>query len=313
MPGFSGGSGSSGSFGTSPAYNVGPANFNEYLKAQNLPDIGATTSGFRTALRNAPDAFAYKPYMAAVNNQANFVTSAGMNAGNAAARQYSAQANRNGTSGYGAGVARALSMMPGLQQASQLRLQGEEFAASQRAGLANYQRGINQDISQAETSYRSMLAGYNQGMFGIQNQNAQWQAELANRQNEFTRSSGAFSSGATSPVRAPAGGGGSGPSNAYQADVFSGYSGFTSNMNSRFTPSTQFAAWQDRNPGVTPTQRFMENRPASYNPFSLGTTPRPRTVSRPGAQYGPPAQTEQQRTQSYNLDVARRATGWSPI
>lgn len=170
---------------TSPAYNVGPANFNDYMSEYNLPDFSSTQKGYTDLMQQSNQMFDSSGYMNQVNNLANFSLASGMNAANAAARQYGAAAQRAGTSSAGAGVARALSLMPALQQSTQLRLQGQEFADAQSAARAAYLAQLQQGLTAAQSDYRNMMADYNQGMFGIQNSNAQWQAQLEEQQRQF--------------------------------------------------------------------------------------------------------------------------------
>lgn len=170
---------------TSPAYSVGPTNFNDYMGQYNVPSFDSTQQGYQKLQGQANSLYDSSAYGNQINSLANYSLAAGMNAANAAARQYSSSAGRAGVSSSGAGVARALSMMPALQQASGLKLQGQEFAAAQNAAKAEYLSQLQNSLSAAQGDYRNMLAGYNQGMMGIQNQSAQWQAQLEEQQRQF--------------------------------------------------------------------------------------------------------------------------------
>lgn len=184
--GTMGGSGNgSGTSSTAPAYDIGPPNFNTYMAEHQVPDFSQTQQGYKRLMKQSGGMFDSSGYMNQVNNLSDYALAAGMNSANAAARQYSQTAQRTGTSGAGAGVARALSMMPALQQSSQLRLQGQEFASAQNAARAAYMAQLQSGLAGAQQDYRGMLADYNQGMFGIQNQNAQWQSGLTENRRQF--------------------------------------------------------------------------------------------------------------------------------
>lgn len=207
--------------GTAPTYNLGgSSNFNQYLKEQGLPDWGATQSNYEQLRQQAPTLFDYSGYMNAASGLGNQLMAQGLNAANSVARQYTSQAQRAGVTPYGAGIARAQALIPAQAEARRLGLDAEAFKATQMAGLANYNQTLASQQGQLQQAYQNNLAGYNQGVMGIQSRNYQWQQEFSEdqrRYNEAQRMARANAAGNAQAAQAPRSTGG------MKGNFFQGY------------------------------------------------------------------------------------------
>lgn len=97
------------------------------------------------------------------NNAISYNTSAGGQAANNAATEYSSRASQSGSSGLGAGVVKAQAMMPVLSQNATLKTQAADIAAKSHQDATSLASQIAGTISQLRTSYLSTLTGYAQG------------------------------------------------------------------------------------------------------------------------------------------------------
>jgi len=188
--GYSAGGGTpSGYSSTSPAYSLaGPVDFTQYNQQMGGPTWQQTASEFSNLQNRASSLFDSSRYVNEARGLSDMMMSQGTNAANAAGSQYANAARRAGTSGQGAGVARALSLIPAQAGARSLALNAQEFAAQQNAQKAAFLGQLTQALAGAQGAYRSNLAGYNANVLGISNSNAQWQASLAQNQNQFDAS-----------------------------------------------------------------------------------------------------------------------------
>lgn len=102
-------------------------------------------------------------YNTAYNNAIGYNTSAGGQAANNAATEYSNRAAQSGASSLGAGAVKAQAMMPVYAQNAALKIGAADKAAQ------TYQKGMDQasglasTIGQLRSSYLSTLVGYSQG------------------------------------------------------------------------------------------------------------------------------------------------------
>lgn len=102
------------------------------------------------------------------NNAIAYNTTAGSQAANNAATEYSNRAAQSGASGLGAGAVKAQAMMPVLSQNAALKIDAADTAAKshqQGAALASQIAGT---IGNLRTNYLQMLTGYAQGQQGLQ-------------------------------------------------------------------------------------------------------------------------------------------------
>lgn len=172
--------GSTGGYAQMPAYEMGPTNFNTYMEQNGVPSFESTQNRYNELAGQAKNLFSSKNYLNEVSGLKNMLMAQGTNAANAAGMQYADAARRSGTSGQGAGVARALSLIPAQAEARRLGLAGEEFRSRQDAQRASYMANLQSELANNQQAYRQMLAGYNSNLFGIQNSSSQWRSELAN-------------------------------------------------------------------------------------------------------------------------------------
>lgn len=115
--------------------------------------------------------------VAARNNAIGYNTSAGTQAANNAATEYSNRAAQSGGSQLGAGVVKAQAMMPVLQQNAALKTDAADVAAKAHQDAATLASQIASTIGQLRTSYLSNLTQYATGQqqLGL----AQYQAQQA--------------------------------------------------------------------------------------------------------------------------------------
>lgn len=101
--------------------------------------------------------------VAARNNAIGYNTSAGTQAANNAATEYSNRASQSGASGMGAGVVKAQAMMPMFSQNAALKIDAADTAAkAHREGTALASQ-IASTIADLRTSYLSTMTGYGLG------------------------------------------------------------------------------------------------------------------------------------------------------
>lgn len=212
---------------TSPAYNVGAPNFNTYMQQNGVPSFESTQNRYNELAGQADNLFSSRQYLNEVSGLKNMLMAQGVNAANVAGMQYANSARRAGTSGQGAGVARALSLIPAQTEARRLGLAGEEFRSRQDAQRASYMANLQSELANNQQAYRQMLASYNANMFGVQNQSAQWRAQLTEDQRQFDATHPNSNSGGSGSNTSGLGGG----SVSYSGNFTPGYVGTTG-----FTP-----------------------------------------------------------------------------
>lgn len=101
------------------------------------------------------------------NDAIGYNTSAGGQAANNAATEYSNRAAQSGASGLGAGVVKAQAMMPVLAQNAALKTDAADVAAKAHQEGATLASQIAGTIANLRTSYLSTLTGYAQGQQGL--------------------------------------------------------------------------------------------------------------------------------------------------
>lgn len=112
------------------------------------------------------------------NDAIGYNTSAGTQAANNAATEYSNRAAQSGASQLGAGVVKAQAMLPVLSQNASLKTQAADVAAKAHQDAAGLAAQIASTIGNLRTSYLSTLTGYAQGQQQMQTQNSQFNASL---------------------------------------------------------------------------------------------------------------------------------------
>lgn len=105
--------------------------------------------------------------VAARNNAIGYNTSAGTQAANNAATEYSNRAAQSGASQLGAGVVKAQAMMPVLQQNAALKTDAADVAAKAHQEAATLASQIAGTIGQLRMSYLGQLTQYAQGQQGL--------------------------------------------------------------------------------------------------------------------------------------------------
>lgn len=143
----------------------------------NIPGINQvqlpswlSSSGANSNIKELTDTYAgigaaFDPsaQVAARNNQIGYNTSAGNQAANNAATDYSNRAAQSGASGLGAGAVKAQSLMPVLSQNAQLRTDAADVAAKAHQDATSLAAQVAGTIGQLRTSYLSSLTQYATG------------------------------------------------------------------------------------------------------------------------------------------------------
>lgn len=122
----------------------------------NLKELTDTYAGISTA-------FDPSAQVAARNNQIGYNTSAGNQAANNAATDYSNRAAQSGASGLGAGAVKAQSLMPVLSQNAQLKTDAADVAAKAHQDATSLAAQVAGTIGQLRTSYLNSLTQYATG------------------------------------------------------------------------------------------------------------------------------------------------------
>jgi len=136
---------------------------------------------------NIGAAFDPSGQVAARNNAIGYNTSAGNQAANNAATEYSNRASQSGASGLGAGAVRAQALMPVFAQNAALKNDAADVAAKAHQEGATLASQIASTIGQLRTSYLSSLTSYAQGQQGLalEKYKAEQSAAAANAQNQL--------------------------------------------------------------------------------------------------------------------------------
>lgn len=105
--------------------------------------------------------------VAARNEAIGYNTSAGGQAANNAATEYSNRASQSGASQLGAGVVKAQAMMPVFARNASLKTDAADVAAKSHREAAGLAAQISSTIGQLRQSYLSTLTGYATGQQGL--------------------------------------------------------------------------------------------------------------------------------------------------
>lgn len=136
-----------------------------------------------------PAAFDPTDQVNARNNAIGFNTAAGTQAANNAASEFANRASQSGGSALGAGVVKAQSMMPVLQQNAALRTDAADVAARAHQSAATLASQIAGTIGQLRTSYLQTLTGFvgNQQALALDTYKANQgvAGDAANRQYQY--------------------------------------------------------------------------------------------------------------------------------
>lgn len=127
-----------------------------------------------------PQAFNPNAQIAARNAAIGYNTSQGNQTANNAASQYANAAMQSGGSTLGAGVVKAQSMLPVMQQNAELRTQGADIAAQSHEEAASLAGQIAGTIGQLRQSYLNSLTQYSQGQQQLALSQYQAQQNVAN-------------------------------------------------------------------------------------------------------------------------------------
>lgn len=113
------------------------------------------------------------------NDAIGYNTSAGSQAANNAATEYSNRAAQSGASGLGAGVVKAQAMMPVYAQNAKLKTEAADVAAKTKQEGLSLAGQIASTIGNLRTSYLKSLADYSSGQQQMMNQTNQFNSNLA--------------------------------------------------------------------------------------------------------------------------------------
>jgi len=127
-------------------------------------------------------AFNPKDQVAARNNAASYNLSAGTQAANNAATEYTNRAAVTGGSTLGAGVVRAQALMPVLQQNAALKTEGADIAAKSHQTAISLAAQVASTIGQLRQSYLSTLTGFASDQQKLGLDASQFDADLNYRQ-----------------------------------------------------------------------------------------------------------------------------------
>lgn len=119
------------------------------------------------------------------NDAIGYNTSAGSQAANNAATEFSNRAAQSGASQLGAGVVKAQAMLPVLSSNAQLRTQAADVAAKAHQDAVGLAAQVANTIGNLRQSYLQTLTGYATGQQQMQLQNSQFNAGQAQNQSQF--------------------------------------------------------------------------------------------------------------------------------
>lgn len=148
----------------------------------NMQELLSSYAGIQTA-------FDPSAQVEARNNAIGYNTAAGGQAANNAASEYASRAAQSGASSLGAGVVKAQSMMPVLQQNAALKTEAADVAAKAHQEAANLASQVASTIGQLRTSYLQTLTGFVGQQQGLQldtfKANQGVASDAANRQYQY--------------------------------------------------------------------------------------------------------------------------------
>lgn len=161
--------------------NINGIQMPDWLKGNTdnqLAELTQTYGGINTA-------FDPSGQVQARNDAIGYNTSAGTQAANNAATEYSNRAAQSGASQLGAGVVKAQAMLPVLSQNAALKTQAADVAAQSHQAAAGLAAQVASTIGNLRQSYLQTLTGYAQGQQQMSLQNQQFNAGQAQNQLQF--------------------------------------------------------------------------------------------------------------------------------
>lgn len=160
---------------------IGSVELPDWLKGSadsQLAELMQTYGGINTA-------FDPSGQVQARNDAIGYNTSAGTQAANNAATEYSNRAAQSGASQLGAGVVKAQAMLPVLSQNAQLKTNAADVAAKAHQDAAGLAAQVANTIGNLRQSYLQTLTGYATGQQQMGLQNQQFLAGQAQNQSQF--------------------------------------------------------------------------------------------------------------------------------